>query len=59
MARRRSLPVMLVTILLVVCSSTGLVGADPGDSDGDGVPDAVEGTTDTDGDGNPDYLARD
>ncbi len=26
------------------------------DSDGDGIPDSVEGTTDTDGDGKPNYL---
>ena len=29
------------------------------DSDGDGIPDALEGTTDTDGDGIPDYLDLD
>ena len=29
------------------------------DSDGDGIPDSVEGTGDTDGDGTPDYLDTD
>ncbi len=30
-----------------------------GDTDGDGIPDSVEGTNDTDGDGTPDYLDPD
>ena len=36
-----------------------LAGALPGDADGDGVPDNVEGCADTDGDGIPDYLDTD
>ena len=31
----------------------------PGDADGDGIPDSIEGTTDPDGDGIPNYLDLD
>jgi len=39
--------------------TTDTGGGTPGDSDGDGVPDSVEGTGDADGDGIPNYLDPD
>ena len=40
-------------------ADTGTPPTQPGDSDGDGIPDAVEGTGDTDGDGVPNHLDTD
>lgn len=58
------LPLSLLVLAMPSCGGDedGSTSGNPppgADSDGDGIPDSVEGTGDTDGDGTPDYLDTD